>query len=206
MILISIDPGLNGGLCRINTVTNTLTVIRMPTRTVIDKLAITVFARDKAGKKILIKSGSNKGNYKAIIKTPAKTHKELDCNAISDFFIAENSTTEPTQLVIESPAMSFGNSASSTASTNRNFGKLLAIAELMYIPLRQVPPHVWKGALELGRDKQVAISAAEELLAKSPIEPNQQTFTSAEDGLAESILIAYHYNKSIFGETNEQST
>jgi len=146
MILISIDPGLNGGICRINTETNTLTVIRMPTRTVVTKPAVNVFARDKAGKKVLIKSGPNKGAYKLIIKTPAKTHKELDCNAIVDFIIEDALASIEAHIIIESPAMSFGNSAASTASTNRNFGKLLAIAELTNIPITQVPPHVWKRA------------------------------------------------------------
>ncbi len=205
MILISVDPGLNGGICRINTETKTLTVIRMLTRTVMAKPAVTVYARDVKGKKILIKSGPNKSTYKSIIKTPAKTHKELDCNAISDFIIAENSITEPTQIIIESPAMSFGNSAKSSASTNRNFGKLLAIAELMYVPVEQVPPHVWKGALNLGRDKQVAIDFTQNLLDNCSLTANQSIFTSAEDGLAEAIAIAYYYDKSIFGETNVQT-
>lgn len=203
MILISIDPGLNGGLCRINTVTNTLTVIRMPTRTVIDKPAITIFARDATGKKVLIKSGPHKGTYKSIIKTPAKTHKELDCNTIVDFIIEEVYDEIESYFVIESPAMSIGNSSRSTASTNRNFGKLLAIAELSNIPIIQVPPHVWKGALDLGRDKQVAIDFTQELLTNCSLTANQSTFTSAEDGLAESVAIAYYYNKSIFGETND---
>ena len=99
--------------------------------------------------------------------------------------------------------MSIGNSSRSTASTNRNFGKLLAIAELSNIPIIQVPPHVWKGALDLGRDKQVAIDFTQELLTNCSLTANQSTFTSAEDGLAESVAIAYYYNKSIFGETND---
>ena len=194
MILVSCDPGLNGGLCHIDTETNELTVIRMPTRLVIDKPAFTVFAKDENGKKILIKSGANKGTYKQIIKTKAKSHKELDLHTIWSFLEGAD------EFVTESPAMSFGNSAKSTASTNKNFGKLIAVAELLSIPTKQITPATWKKALDLGRDKTVAINFAQQLLETAKLTPNQNTFTGAEDGLAESIDIAYYYNKSLFGE------
>ena len=191
MKLVTVDPGLDGGICTIDTDNSSLNVIRMPTHTVIDKPAVTVFGKDSSGNKVLIKSGANKGTHKRIIKSPAKSHRELDCIAISDILFTAD------LLVIESPAMSFGNSARSSATTNRNFGKLLAIAELSLTPVQQVPPRVWKKALNLGRDKAVAILFAEDLLSRSFLDINQKTFTTAEDGLGESVCIAYWYDKEL---------
>lgn len=191
MGLVAIDIGLNGGICTI--IDNKLTVTRMPTRTVIDKPAVTIFARDKAGNKVLIKSGPNKGTYKRIIKTKAKTHRELDCLEI-DYLMRH---TYLATLIIESPAMSIGNSSRSTASTNRNYGKLLALAETNYIDIIPVTPAKWKTALGLGRDKSVAIAFAEDLLSRTTLDCNQTTFTNSEDGLAEAVCIAYYYNKEL---------
>ena len=192
MILVSADPGLNGGLCRIDSTTNQLTVIRMPTRTIIDRPAFEVFARDANDKKVIIKSGPNKGTYKKIIKNKAKTHKELDLHAISTFLEGAD------EFVTESPAMSFGNSSKSTASTNRNYGKLLAVAELLSIPTVPVTPAQWKKALDLGRDKLVAIAYTESILTHYDLNASQTTFTNTEDGLAESIALSFYYKPELF--------
>ena len=177
-------PGLNGGITIVEN--KQITLLRMPTITQTTKPAVTVFAKDDKGNKIVYKSGPLKGEYKRIIKTAAKTKKELDVHAIYELLAGAD------QLAIETPAMSFGNSAKSTASTNKNFGKLLAIAELLNVHITLIPPHVWKKALKLGRDKQEAIAMAEHILKDLPA--NQHSFTSAEDGLAESFLIL-HYNQ-----------
>ncbi len=189
MVLAAIDIGLSGGIAIITP--QGINVQRMPVKQILDKPAVTIFARDTSGNKILLKSGPNKGTYRKVIKTAAKTHKELDCYAIYELL------HQADELIIESPAMSFGNSAKSTASTNRNYGKLLAIADLADCTIIPVPPHVWKKALDLGRDKSVAISFAEQLLSKSQLPSNQSTFTATQDGLAEAICIAYHHNKEI---------
>ena len=198
MTYASIDVGLTGGICIITN--NTLHVQLMPTRTIVDKPATTVFAKDPSNKKILIKSGPNKGEFKRVIRTPAKTHKELDTLAILKLL------TQADILLIETPALGIGNASRTTATVNRNYGKLLAIAEILSLHIIPIPPHVWKGSktspegrtgLNLGRDKSVAISFVEELLSRSALDINQRIFKNSEDGLAESIAIAHYYNKEL---------
>lgn len=198
MTIASCDIGLSGGITIITD--DSINIYPMPTITVIDRPPVTIFARDASKKKVIIKSGPNKGTFKKIIKTPAKTHKELDCISIYNLIAGAN------QLVIETPGTSFGNAASSTAKVNLNYGKILAIAELLLIAIVPIPPHVWKGSktspegrigLNLGRDKSVAITYAEELLSDSNKVSNLTTFKATQDGLAESLLIGYYYNKEL---------
>ena len=198
MIYASIDIGLSGGICI--TTDTTLHVQLMPTRTIIDKPATTIFAKDSSNKKILIKSGPNKGEFKRVIRTPAKTHKELDTLAILKLL------TPADILLIETPALGIGNASRTTATVNRNYGKLLAIAEILSLHTIPIPPHVWKGSktstegrtgLNLGRDKSVAISFVEGLLSRSTLDINQRTFKTSGDGLAESIAILHYYNKEL---------
>lgn len=186
---VSIDIGLSGGVAIFTD--TAIHVTAMPVRTIVDKPAVTVFAKDKKGNKVVIKSGSNKGKHRRVIKTAAKTHRELDCRAIHTIMLSAD------RLLIESPAMSIGNSAKSSATTNRNFGKLLAIAELCELDITIIQPQTWKTALGLGRDKKVAIAYAERLLTNTSLQVNQSNFKASEDGLAEAICIAYYFDKEL---------
>ena len=173
MKLAAIDPGLSGGICLSDD-----SVHAMPIKVITDKPAR--YTLDlKNGKKQFYKSGPNKGQPKRKLHTPAKTHRELDCKSISTLL------TNHTHLIIETPGSSRGNSARVTATTQRNYGKLLAIAELLNLEVIPVTPSKWKADLSLSKDKQESLTLAETLL--------NTTFKKSEDGLAEAFLIKHWY-------------
>ena len=161
--IVSVDPGLAGGLSMF--VNNQLiSCISMPTVKVETKPAR--YKLDLLnGKKQFIKSGPKKGQAKTVQISAAKHDIHLALNEIKDFF----SFQEPDNvaIILEAPAMSFGNSASSTATTNQNFGKLLAVAELCNLNIFTVPPHKWKKDLNLTKDKEQCVQYAEQLSGKS---------------------------------------
>ena len=176
MNIVSCDIGLDGGL------TYSGKSIMMPTVKVIDKPARYVLDLTN-GKKTYIKSGPNKGEPRKKLKSAAKYHYELDCLAISDILY------EADVFVIETPGTSFGNAASATSTTNRNYGKLLAIAELNDCEIVTVVPHKWKSDLKLTRDKLDSIVMAESLSRQSFRTPRGALL----DGPAEAYLIGYWY-------------
>ena len=90
----------------------------MPTTEIILKAPVMVQALDKSGKKVIIKSGPDKGQVKMKIKTPAVTKRELDVFKIQELFESNNNHT----IVLELPGNSIGNSARSSSTTDRNFG------------------------------------------------------------------------------------
>ena len=147
------------------------------------KQARYVLDLDNKGKKQYYKSGSKKGEVKMKLKTPAKYKTELDLHVINDLFKTANT------IVFESPAMSRGNSAASSATTNINYGKLLAVAELCGSNIVTVVPHKWKSDLELSKDKLESIKMAEWLTGKS-FKTNRGRLI---DGPAEAFLIRYWY-------------
>jgi len=173
MTVAAIDPGLSGGICLSDN-----SLHPMPTTTVVDKPARYTLALLN-GKKQYYKSGPNKGQPKYKLHTPAKTHRELDTIAIHQLL------TNHTHLIIETPGISRGNSARTTATTNRNYGKLLAIAELLQLQTITVAPHKWKSDLNLSKDKQLSLDLASSLLSRQ--------FKSTEDGIAEAFLIKHWY-------------
>ena len=142
------------------------------------------------GKKQFIKSGANKGKAKMIQISAAKYDTHLALNEIKDFF--SFSEPENVAIILEAPAMSFGNSASSTATTNQNFGKLLAVAELCNINIFTVPPHKWKKDLNLTKDKEECVRYAEQLFNKEFRTPKGRLI----DGPAESALIGHWFINS----------
>lgn len=150
--IISIDIGLDGGIYK-----NGI-AYPMPTTEIILKAPVMVQALDKSGKKVIIKSGPDKGQVKMKIKTPAVTKRELDVFAIQKIFDSTNHT-----IVLELPGNSIGNSAKSSSTTDRNFGKLLAIAELSGANVVTVPANQWKKALNLSKEKIDSINLAEQL-------------------------------------------
>ena len=117
------------------------------------------------GKKQFIKSGPKKGQAKTVQISAAKYDTHLALNEIKDFFAS--SEPEKVAIILESPAKSIGNSARTTATTNRNFGKLLAVAELCNLNIFTVPPHKWKKDLNLTKDKEECVKYAEQLSGKS---------------------------------------
>lgn len=175
---LGVDIGLSGGISDGKIHHN------MPTTTTEIKPAVLILAK-KDGKKQYYKSGPLAGQPKHKIKTPAKCKKELDLKAIYKLFL------EASTVVFESPGASIGNAAKSTASTNRNYGKLLACAELANCEIVTVTPHKWKADLKLSKDKQESIDMATSLTNHSFV----RSTGGLEDGKAEAFLIRYWYLK-----------
>ena len=188
--VVSVDPGLSGGLSLFQD-NKLVACISMPTVKVETKPAR--YKLDLLnGKKQFIKSGSNKGKPKMIQVSAAKYDTHLALNEIKDFF--SFSEPEKVAIILEAPAMSFGNSASSTATTNQNFGKLLAVAELCNLNIFTVPPHKWKKDLNLTKDKELCVSFAEKEFGKKFRTDKGRLL----DGQGESALIGLWFLK--FGD------
>lgn len=181
--IISIDIGLDGGIYK-----NGI-AYPMPTTEIILKAPVMVQALDKSGKKVIIKSGPDKGQVKMKIKTPAVTKRELDVFKIQELFESNDKQT----IVLELPGNSIGNSARSSSTTDRNFGKLLAIAELSGANVVTVPANQWKKALNLSKEKIESINLAEQLSGALFKSHKNKLY----DGLAESLLIGYYYSEKI---------
>ena len=179
--IVSVDPGLAGGLSLFQD-NKLVACITMPTVKVETKPAR--YKLDLLnGKKQFIKSGSNKGKPKMIQVSAAKYDTHLALNEIKDFFSFQE--PENVAIILEAPAMSFGNSASSTATTNQNFGKLLAVAELCKLNIFTVPPHKWKKDLSLTKDKKECVEFAEKEFGRNFRTKGSRLL----DGQAESALI-----------------
>jgi len=173
---ISVDIGLKGGFAMVDE------AIPMPVCKVEVKPAR--YVQDLLnGKKQYYKSGKNKGEVKMKQKSPAKYEEKLDVSTIYQHF------TDVEVVIFESPGTSMGNAARSTATTNRNFGKLLALAELAECQIITVAPHKWKKDLGVTKDKLECVTLAEKLSGLS--------FRTARgaliDGPAEAWLIGYWY-------------
>lgn len=175
-MVIGVDPGKTGGIA---IETNS---ILMPTVDILVKEAIYQFAL-KDGKKQLIKSGKNAGEYKKKIRTPAKYKTELDVKSIFDIF------TQGSIVVTELPGNTRGNAAKATATTFTNFGKLLALAELAGCEIVQVPANKWKKDLGVTKDKEQCVALAEELSGLS----FRTERGALLDGPAEAWLIRHWY-------------
>ena len=175
--IIGIDIGLSGGI------SDGINHYDMPTTRIESKPAITVFAKDASGKKIQYKTGPQKGEFKRIIKTPAKYTLELDVRALFDLLV------DADEIVIESQGTSRGNSAKATRSTSLNFGKVLAIAHLVCDNVNLVSPQKWKKDLKLSQEKIDSIKMAEQL-AKTSFRTSRGAL---KDGPAEAFLIRHHY-------------
>ena len=193
--IVSADIGLSGGLSLFQD-NQLVSCISMPTVKVETKPAR--YKLDLLnGKKQFIKSGPKKGQAKTVQISAAKYDTHLALNDIKDFFTF--SEPEEVAIILESPAMScgnlnakFGNSAKSTATTNQNFGKLLAVAELCKLNIFTVPPHKWKKDLYLTKDKEECVSFAEKLFNKEFRTPRGKLI----DGPAESALIGHWFMNS----------
>lgn len=134
----------------------------MPTKRIEIKKARHVFDLDSKGKKQIIKSGPNKGQPKMKLKTPAKYEVELDLEEIMKHFTGVNNQLT---IVIEKPNHTHG--AKSAATTHRNYGKILACAELSGSNIVTVAASKWKKDLGLPSDKEPCVKMAEELSGSS---------------------------------------
>ena len=183
MILYSIDIGLSGGISKfVNGVYQYS--IDMP----VDKIEVKK-AKYKLdllnGKKQFYKYGSQKGQPKMKQVSPAEYRTELDLIKIMEIFKESADKNENIFVIFESPAKSIGNSAKTTATTNRNFGKLLAIAELSGAEFDSVVPSKWKKDLSLTKDKKECVEFAEKEFRRSFRTKGGRLL----DGQAESALI-----------------
>ena len=186
--IVSIDPGLAGGLSLFQD-NQLIACISMPTVKVETKPAR--YKLDLLnGKKQFIKSGQKKGQAKTVQISAAKYDIHLALNEIKDFFSFQE--PEKVAIILEAPAMSCGNSASSTATTNQNFGKLLAVAELCNLNIFTVTPHKWKKDLNLTKDKEQCVKYAEQLFKKEFKTQRGKLL----DGPAESALIGHWFINS----------
>lgn len=179
MLVIGIDIGKSGGIA------SGIETIIMPTRKELIKEAITVFDLDSKGKKQIYKSGSKKGEFKRKVKSPAKYSTELDCNAIRKLF----DNNEPKIVVIETPGSSFGNAARSSATTNLNYGKILACLETTNCEIVKVHPSTWKKDLSLTHDKALCVDYAEKISGMI----FRKDSGTLLDGQAEAYLIRQWY-------------
>ena len=172
--VVSVDIGIMGGLALEED------AIPMPIVAIETKAAIMVLDL-KNGKKQYYKSGLLKGEARHKIKVPAKYEKRLDLQSIYKYF------NQVDVIVLESPGISKGNAANATATTNRNFGKLLACAELASCKIVTVSPNKWKKDLGLSKDKLESVELAEKLSGMS-----FRTIRGAlMDGPAEAWLIGH---------------
>lgn len=187
MNVIGIDIGLQGGISDGNI--HQL----IPLHRFCIKEPRYILDLDYKGKKQYIKSGKNKGQLKRKLKSPAKYKEELDCQKILDII---NASPLNTVIVLEQPNHTHG--AKSAATTNRNYGKLLAIAELSKREVVTVAASKWKKDLKLPKDKLPCVELAESLTGS--------TFRNARgtliDGPAEAVLIRYHYINFTSKENN----
>ena len=183
MILYSVDIGLAGGISKfINGVYQDS--IDMPVNKIEVKKA--KYKLDLLnGKKQFYKSGSQKGSPKMKQVSPAEYRTELDLLKIMDIFKESADKNENIFVIFESPAKSIGNSARTTATTNRNFGKLLATAELSGAEFDSVVPSKWKKDLSLTKDKKECVEFAEKEFRRSFRTKGGRLL----DGQAESALI-----------------
>ena len=183
MILYSVDIGLAGGISKfVNGVYQDS--IDMPVNKIEVKKA--KYKLDLLnGKKQFYKSGSQKGSPKMKQVSPAEYRTELDLFKIMDIFKESADKNENIFVIFESPAKSIGNSARTTATTNRNFGKLLAAAELSGAEFDSVVPSKWKKDLSLTKDKKECVEFAEKEFRRSFRTKGGRLL----DGQAESALI-----------------
>jgi len=151
------------------------------------------YSTSKAGKKQFIKSGPNKGQPKMKLKSPAKYRKELDTSQLFQIFKKHDI------IVIEQQNPRPGNSAVSSASTMKNFGKLLALAEISSFELIIVSPTKWKTHynLAISRNQKQKLTPKEykNMSIKKAYELSE--WNTSYDGIADAICIGYYYIDNI---------
>ena len=188
MILIAVDPGISGGIATFETdaygtlvlrdagIIPTIKIETKPRRDVLDL---------KDGKKQYYKTGLKKNQVKMKMKSAAKYRKKLNVGHIhnrfkeADIIVIENQNTRP------------GNSAASSAETMKNFGKLLALAEILPSRLVMVQPAVWKKHFNLTVSKKDKKSMTPTMYKKMSIRKayDLTSWNTSYDGISDSIVI-----------------
>lgn len=190
--VISIDIGKSGGISTFIKKEDKYILsdcIKTPIYKIETKPAKFKLKLDEKGKKQFYKTGSKKGEPIMVQTAPAKYMTELDVSKI--FLIL--SSFENAVIVFEEPGSSVGNSAQVTATTHRNYGKMLALAELSLNTIVTVPANKWKKDLSLTKDKLECVNYAENLFGLS-FKTNNNALL---DGQAESALIGHWYIKTM---------
>ncbi len=189
MNIIAIDPGLTGGISSITTEPYSLQhSLPMPIRKIEIKKKIMI--QDLLdGKKQYVKSGINKGKVKMKMKSKAKYKTELDTVYLLSIF------KKADIIVIEQQNPRPGNSAASSASTMKNYGKLLALAEVSEAELVLVAPMTWKKhyGLNLKPAEKKLLTPTEYKKLSIDKAHKLSGFRTSSDGIADSICIGYWY-------------
>jgi hypothetical protein len=176
--LISIDPGLSGGMSLFID-GKLVKSIKMPTKKVKIKNEVKILNKDKDGKKQYYKSGAHKGEAKYKIKTPAKYKTVLDIEEIS--YMME----EVNVIILEKQGCQLLNSTKACSSTMFNYGVLFALANINAYKVYEILPKKWKGYFGIDREKETAVALAEQKFDRS----YRTNRGALQDGMAESALI-----------------
>ena len=151
----------------------------------------------KDGKKQYYKSGPHKGEVKKKMKSPAKYQKDLDIKTIQKLF------DEADIVVLENQNPMRGNTAASSATLMKNFGKLLALAELSGALKVIVQPQVWKKhyGLTMSKSKKATLTSSEykKMSIKKTYELTE--WNTSYDGIADAICLGSYVIEC--GEIND---
>jgi len=188
MKIISVDIGIDGAIAVWNN-RHFVYTDSMPIKKIETKPKRMVFNLDSKGKKQYYKTGSNIGKPKMKMKSPAKYKRELDVFAIDDLFYNTDI------IIIEDQGTSFGNSAKSTRTTSKNYGKILSIAELSGAEIIIVAANTWKThfKLNLTAAEKKKLTPKEYKNLSIPVAYELSKFKTTKDGIADAILIGYWY-------------
>lgn len=193
MKIVSIDPGLKGGITTNNG------IYKMPLLKILTKEARSVFVMENK-KKVIIKSGKHKGEYKTKIKRKAEYDEELDLNKLLEYFKGHDI------LVIEKQGFRPGEKPKNSATAAFNIGQIHAVAKICGLKVVEVSAHKWKKDLKIdkkslglsGEPKEIqkrlkveAVNLAEKLSCKS----FRTERGALRDGEAESYLIGVWWRK-----------
>ena len=187
VFVVAVDPGLTGGVASLKH------SAVMPTYTKIIKPAVEVFRRDEKGNKMFYKSGPMKGLAKYKIKAPAKTKKFIDVVMLADWFAGMDI------IILEDTGTTVGNSARTTKTTQVNWGKLYACAELSGAEIIVVTAGKWKGDLGLPADKLPTIEFVEKETGRS----FRTEKGALRDGEADATAIAIWYRDYYLDQTKK---
>lgn len=193
---VFVDPGKDGGIAIFKN-DKLLKSYSMPIRRIEIKPKRMVYDLDystsKSGKKQYIKSGLNKGKVKMKLKTPAKYAVELNSNELFEIFKKSD------LVVLEKQNPRPGNSAATSATTMKNYGKLLALAEISGSKLIEIAPLTWKKALglELSKEDKKVLTNSEYKKMSISKANGLYNIDIKKDGIADAICIGYYYHNML---------
>ncbi len=193
MILIALDPGLAGGIATFESDSYKTLVLKnagiMPTikiETKAKQMQLDLdYSTTKSGKKQFIKSGPNKGQVKMKMKSPAKHKVQLNTGHIYNLF------KEADVIVLENQNPMRGNAAGASATLMKNYGKLLALAEISRAKLIIVQPQTWKKyyGLTLTKEEKKTITPTKYKQMSIMKAYMLSSWNTSYDGVADAICI-----------------